>query len=108
MKVSKQMKRPDYEGLDKHGIPYTRPAITIGELPHEDVSAALTSATREIESLLGVQALRRISYGTPVFVAFGLTRPQAKNHKEARLMLTKGESLSLDLCQEYDNGRREG
>lgn len=92
------MQRPSYEALDGQGLPYDRPARVVGELPHGDVDAALSSATQEVSKRLNIAAKRRIPYGAPVFVAFGLNRPQAKNHPEAELLLTKGDSLSLDFC----------
>lgn len=95
------MQRPTYEALDGQGLPYARPAQVVGELPRAAVDAALASATQEVSKRLNMAAQRRIPYGAPVFVAFGLNRPQAKNHPEAALLLTKGDCLSLDLCPEY-------
>jgi hypothetical protein len=46
--------------------------------------------------------VRRISFGTPVFVSFGISRNQAKVHPHAKLMLTNGCDLGLELCPEYD------
>jgi len=96
------MQRPNYEALDGQGLPYDRPAQVVGELPQADVDAALVSATQEVSKRLNIAAQRRIPYGAPVFVAFGLNRPQAKNHPEAKLLLTKGDCLSLDFCPEYN------
>ena len=96
------MQRPTYEALDRQGLAYDRPARVVGELPHADVDAALASATQEVSKLLNIAAQRRIPFGSPVFVAFGLNRPQAKNHPEAALLLTKGDCLSLYLCPEYN------
>lgn len=96
------MKRPIYEALDQHGLPYHRPAVVIGELPHHAVEAALASATQQLSRQLNSAPLRPIPYGSPVFVAFGLNRRQAKNHPEMELLLTKGDGLSLDFCPEYD------
>lgn len=97
------MTRPDYEALDGQGLPYVRPARVVGELPSpEERFVALESATQEVAKLLQINAQRRIPFGGPVFVAFGLTRPQAKNHAQAQLLLTTGDSLSLDYCPEYN------
>jgi hypothetical protein len=49
-----------------------------------------------------MSAVRRISFGTPVFVSFGISRNQAKVHPHAKLMLTNGCDLGLELCPEYD------
>lgn len=96
------MQRPDYEALDAAGLPFVRPAKIIAELPTPEVrAAALDSATQSVAKQLNSVAQRRIGFGTPVHVAFGMTRQQAKNHPQAKLLLTLGESLSLDLCPEY-------
>lgn len=92
--------RPTYEALDAKGLPYNRPARVVGELPHSDVRAALESATQEISRRLDMAAKGSIPFGSPVYVAFGLTRPQAKSHPEATLLLTHGENLPLDYCNE--------
>jgi len=93
------MKIPEYEALGGQGLPYVRAAQSIGELPTPDArSSALESATLEIARSLGTSAQRRIGFGTPVHVAFGLTRQQAKNHDDAKLLLLKGEALPLRYC----------
>ncbi|MDZ7920664.1 hypothetical protein [Rhodoferax sp.] len=51
---------------------------------------------------LQLSAQRRIGFGVPVYVAFGLTRPQAKNHRAAKLLMTMGDDLSLDYCAVYN------
>lgn len=99
--TGKMLKRPLYEALDGTGRPYVRQAQEIGELPHADVDAALTSATQKLSGLLGLPAVHRVQYGAPVFMAFGLNLPKAKNHAEAKLLLSKGHSLSLDVCPAY-------
>lgn len=97
------MVRPNYEALNRQGIPCIRVAQIVGELPTPDErSRALDSATQQVAKMLSSVATRRIPFGAPVFVAFGLTRPQAKNHAYATLLLTKGEDLSLDYCPEYN------
>ena len=93
------MKIPDYEALDARGLPYVRPAQCIGELARpEDRGQALESATMEIARLLSITAQRRIGFGTPVHVAFSLTRQQAKNHTQAKLLLLKGDAVPLSQC----------
>lgn len=97
------MKRPDYESLDAQGLPHIRPAQTVAELATPDARiSALSSATLEIAKRMQAPALRRIGIGTPVFIAFGLTRSQAKVHIQAPLLLTMGADLSLDFCPEFN------
>lgn len=99
---TQRVKRPDYEALNGQGLPYIRPARIVGELPTPEARlAALDSATHAIAKRLGITALRRIGFGSPVHVAFGLTRPQARNHAMASLLLTAGDDISLDHCPEY-------
>lgn len=97
------MVRPDVEALDGHGLPYVRQAKIVGELPTPNARlAALDSGTLEGAKILNLAAVRRIPFGGPVFIAFGITRPQAKNHPKAQLLLTTGYDLSLDYCPEYN------
>lgn len=96
------MKAPLYEALDGNGLSYTRPAQTVGELPTpEERGRALEDATMQVAKALGTAAQRRIGFGTPVHVAFGLSRQQAKNHPQAKLLLTKGDDLPLRWCSLY-------
>lgn len=93
------MKVPSIEALDGSGLPYVRPARCVGELPAvEDRGLALESATMEVARLLNAAAQRRIGFGTPVHVAFGMTRQAAKNHAQAKLLLMKGEDVPLSQC----------
>lgn len=97
------MSRPNYEALNVQGLPYIRPARVVAELPTPGARGiALASATQEIAKRLQAVAQRRIGFGTPVFVAFGLTRPQARVHEHANLLLTTGGELSLDYCPEFN------
>lgn len=97
------MSRPNYEATNGQGLPYIRLAKFVDELPSpDDRLRALDSATHQVARLLNSVATRRIPFGAPVFVAFGLTRPQAKNHAQATLLLTRGQDLSLDYCPEYN------
>lgn len=94
--------RPDYVALDGQGIDYVRPAHTIDELATPaDRMAALETSTHEVARRVQMTALHQIKFGTPVFVAFGLTRNQAKTHAFSELLLKHGASLSLDCCPEY-------
>jgi hypothetical protein len=97
------MKRPDFEALDRNGLPHVRPARVIAELASPEArNAALDSATHAVARRLEAVAQRCIGFGTPVHVAFGMTRQQAKNHASASLLLTIGSELSLDYCPEYN------
>jgi hypothetical protein len=97
------MNRPKYEALDGRGLPYIRLARIVGELPSlEARRSALNSAILEIAKRLQSLATHQIGFGTPVFITFGLTRPQAKVHEQAKLLLTMGCDLSLDFCPEFN------
>jgi len=100
MECAQQVKcRPAVEALDGQGRPYVRPARTVGELlTPEDRLKALEVATMVVARRLGMAAVRRIPYGAPVYLAFGLTKPQAKAHREAVLMLKHGLDIELELC----------
>ncbi len=93
------MKIPEYEALDGRGLPFVRLAQCIGELPTpEERCHALEAATMEIAKVLNSVAQRRIGFGTPVHVAFGMTRQAAKNHAQAKLLLMKGDAVPLSRC----------
>ena len=90
---------PDYEALDGQGLPYVRPAQCICELPTpQERGRALESATMEIARVLNSVAQRRIGFGTPVHIAFGMTRQAAKNHAHAKILLMKGDAVPLSWC----------
>lgn len=96
------MERPDYLALDSQGLEYLRKAREIGELPTPEARmAACVEAAGEIARQLGVTAPPTIKFGVPVFQSFGMTRPQAKNHPNAKLLLTPGCDVSLDYCPSY-------
>lgn len=97
------MKRPPYLALDQHGREYERPAKVIGELPLEARSVALIAATARVAKLAGLVAFKTIPFGAPAFTAYeGMTRPIARNHSLASMLLTPGDDLSLDLCPTYN------
>lgn len=96
------MERPDYLALDGQGLEITRKARVIGELPHQDRAPACAEAAAFIAKKLGMNAPTRLNFGTPVFTAFKLTRPQAKNREQAKLLLTQGHQVSLDYCPSYN------
>lgn len=99
------MERPTIDAFDKSGIPETRKAATISELPIGLRDEALESATEALARHLQLAVQRRIGYGTPVHLAFGLTRNQAKMHPGVKLLLSDGGALSLDHCPIFDGGR---
>lgn len=98
------MTRPQYEALDARGLPYSRPAQIVGELPAPEVRlAALFEAAPAIADKVGLKLTGRLKFGTPVFCAFdGMTRPKAKTHRDAKLLLTMGCDVSLDFCSSYN------
>jgi len=98
------MTRPQYEALDKIGLPYIRPARVVGELPTPgDRLSALAEATTAIAEKTGLTAIKAIPFGAPVFSAFaGMTRPKAKHHVDSKLLLTMGDDVSLDYCNRYN------
>lgn len=99
---SAHMERPDYVALDAQGAEVKRKAMVIGDLPHQDRGPACVEAAAFIAQQLGMNAPERIHFGTPVFTAFKLTRPQAKNHEQAKLLLTHGHEVSLGYCPRYN------
>lgn len=93
--------RPVIEALDEVGRPHLRMARVVDDLPSaEERRAALELATMAVARQLGIPAVTKIGFGSPVHVAFGLTRPQAKQHDAHALLLTLGALLSLDYCDQ--------
>lgn len=93
--------RPQCEALDGQGLTYWRPARQIHELPWEARRPAIIEATRTLETMLAKPAKRDVPFGAPIYEAF-MTRPLAKTHPQAKLLLTMGGDLSLDLCPSYE------
>ena len=87
-----------YEALDGTGRPAMRAATVIGELPHQDRATACAEASEGIGKLIERSATRSIPFGAPVYEAFGFTRPEAKAHPQAKLLLTLGHKVSLSFC----------
>lgn len=86
------------EALDQTGRPYVREARVVNELPTPEARyAALESATLTIARRLSLSARSRIQFGAPVYVAFGLTRAQARDHAQAKVLMSMGADLPLDL-----------
>ena len=88
----------EYEALDGHGKPVMRKATVIGELPHELRKVACVDAAEGIGKAIGLAPRRSIPFGTPVYEAFGLTRPEAKAHPQAGLLLKLGCDVALSYC----------
>lgn len=88
-----------YEGLDSQGRSVIREARTIGELPHEARLSACRMATKAIGELIGMVPRKSISFGLPVFEAFGMSRPEAKAHHHADLLLVSGCDVKLEHCR---------
>lgn len=87
-----------YEALDSTGKPMVREAKVIGELPLEDRQGACVDAAKGIGESIGLTPVRTVPFGAPVYEAFGLTRPQAKAHSQAELLLKLGHQVPLSYC----------
>lgn len=87
-----------YEALDSAGRPVMRDARVIGELPYEARRSACVDAAEGIGQLLNLAPTRAIPFGAPVYCAFGLTRPVAKAHPHADLLLKLGHTVALSYC----------
>ena len=81
--------RPQCEALDAQGLAHWRPAHQIHELPWEARRPAIIEATRTLETMLAMPAKRHVPFGAPIYEAF-MTRPLAKAHPQAKLLLTMG------------------
>lgn len=93
---------PIVEALDGQGFPRTREARYISDLPHEERKQALAACGPTLSQAIGAPIVAPVRFGTPVHLAFGLTRPQAKNHPQRDLLLTPGCDLSLSYCPLYE------
>ncbi|QCT95480.1 hypothetical protein FEV13_00600 (plasmid) [Stutzerimonas degradans] len=101
MPIESLKKRPPYEGLDATGSPQMRVARVVGELHHSDAREALDAALPVVSAVLGLSAARQISYGLPLYEAFGLKQREAARHEHSALLKTHGSSLSLDYVPIY-------
>ncbi|MGP9654799.1 hypothetical protein [Halomonas sp. AOP35-4E-18] len=90
--------QPQYEALDEQGYPYMREARVIGELPLAARRSALDAATIKVGNECGLMALKPLSFGLPVFEAFGLNRREASRHAHSKLLLTQGIDVSLEYA----------
>lgn len=87
-----------YEAFGPRGE-YIRDAREVGELPHEMRAQVLIDATAHISRLIGIEAVRRIPAGAPAYRAFDMRPADAKRHEHAKILLTLGTEISLDLCR---------
>lgn len=83
------------------GWPLVREARVVGELPLAERRPALNAALAAVGKALGMPAFKALSFGLPVFAAFGLNRREAGRHEQASLLLTQGSDLSLDFIPAY-------
>ncbi|MGT2457800.1 hypothetical protein ACU4GI_33400 [Cupriavidus basilensis] len=87
-----------YEAFGDRGD-FVRPAIVIHELPSPALRLqACRDATTGIATALNITPKRSIHFGAPVHLAFGITRPAAQRHAQARLLLTNGGDVPLVYC----------
>lgn len=77
-----------YKAFGEQGE-YSRPAKTVGELPHGDVKSALQQAATK----LGVNS---IQFGIPIWATLGMTKMDVVNDSRKWLMFT-GSDLPLTL-----------
>tara|TARA_R110001592_G_scaffold47952_5_gene151526 strand:+ start:2452 stop:2742 length:291 start_codon:yes stop_codon:yes gene_type:complete len=92
--------RPLYEALDKQGMPYIRPAKTVGELPHSHCRAALDKAIESLSDTVRLTHTKPLAYGMPVYHSFGLNHREAARHIHAKLLMTKACDLNLDFVRD--------
>jgi len=87
-----------YEAFGEDG-PFLRDARVIHELPTpEQRLIACAKAADTIGKLLGIVAKHSIPYGSPVYLAFDMARPDAKKHARSALLLMHGADLPLTYC----------
>ena len=93
-----------YEGLDSQGFPVIREAKVIGELPTPEMRGqACAEAAAVLGAKLGLNVVRSIPFGAPVYEAFGMRRPDAKKHAESDLLLKLGCDVPLEFCCQQRN-----
>lgn len=86
-----------YEALDKDGLPYMRNARIISELPWAMRRGALDTVLPVVSQTVGIAASQHISFGVPVYPAFGLNAKEAQKHTRASLLMLSGGDISLDI-----------
>lgn len=88
-----------YEALDTQGRPYHRRPKCVDELPSQEMKMrALSEITTRLEDQLALVAFKNIAFGEPVYVAFGMSKPQAVANGASKLLLTRGCDISLDYA----------
>lgn len=86
-----------YKAFGEQGE-YVRDARLIHELPTpERRKAACREAASRIGLLINRNPERPVFFGTPVYLAFGLTKATAKTHRHASLLMTNGSDIPLNL-----------
>ena len=97
--------RPIIDTVNHQGLPETRPAQVVSELPTPELrQAALLEATSAIADKIGIKSIRSLKLSVPVFSAFnGMTRQKSKHHPDETLLLMPGGEVSLDFCPSYAN-----
>ncbi|WP_427047114.1 hypothetical protein [Halomonas casei] len=90
--------KPQYEALDAQGYAYMREPRVIGELPIAARRPTLDAAITKVSDECGLTASKPLSFGLPVFEAFGLNRREARRHAHSKLLLTQGTDLSLEYA----------
>ncbi|MDN0082389.1 hypothetical protein QU487_06430 [Crenobacter sp. SG2305] len=89
-----------YLALDGNGREVERSARVIGELPAPaERMVACREAAVGIAKLIGRPAPERIAYGVPAYLAFGMTRAEAKGHEHAEILLKSAADMPLIYCQ---------
>lgn len=88
-----------YEGLDSQGFPEMREAKVIGELPTPVMRGeACAEAATVLGAKLGLNVVRSLPFGAPVYEAFGMRRLDAKKHADNHLLLKLGCDVPLEHC----------
>jgi hypothetical protein len=95
------MKSVPYEALNNAGKPFIRPARIISELPWRMRKAALSGALAAVSEQVGLESIGQISFGIPVFNAFGLNAKEARNHPKATLLMTAGGDIGLEMVPSF-------
>jgi len=89
-----------YLALDGNGREIQRSARVIGELPTPEARLhACQEAAQGIAKLIGCSAPDQITFGTPAYLAFGMTRAEAKAHEHAEVLLKSGGDMPLVYSQ---------
>lgn len=58
-----------------------------------NILTQLENATLEVARCLGITAVARIGYGTPVYTAFGLGKRQASQHQHRAILCLSGKEV---------------